>query len=78
MSFTYQRTQKSVRIDTRPHLRSARPLFDSDSEEDDGDYDGRVQQGPGPLALTYEEPTDSEAAGDPAWRFNPGVKFILE
>ncbi|XP_028997048.1 rho-associated protein kinase 1-like isoform X2 [Betta splendens] len=64
MSFTYQRTQKSVRIDTRPNLRSARPLFESDSEEeeDDDDDDGRVEQGARPLALTYEQPTDSDPA----------------
>lgn len=62
MSFTYQRTHKSVCIDTRPHLRSA--LFDSESEDED-ERDGRVEQGRAPLALTYEQPPEAEAGGDP-------------
>lgn len=79
MSFTYQRTHKSVCIDTRPNLRSARSLFDSDSEdEDEEEYDGRVEQGPSPLAITYKEPSEAEPAGDPAWQFKPemGMKMI--
>ncbi|XP_068198967.1 rho-associated protein kinase 2-like isoform X2 [Antennarius striatus] len=61
MSFTYQRTHKSVRIHTRPDLRSARPpFFDSDSEDDE--YDGQAEGGPRPLALTYEEPPEAEPA----------------
>ncbi|XP_051264129.1 rho-associated protein kinase 2b isoform X1 [Dicentrarchus labrax] len=61
MSFTYQRTHKSVCIDTRPNLHSARTLFDSDSDsEDDEEYDGRVEQGNRPLALTYEQPPEAE------------------
>ncbi|XP_037606678.1 rho-associated protein kinase 2-like isoform X4 [Sebastes umbrosus] len=55
MSFTYQRTHKSVCIDTRPNLHSAHTLFDSDSEDDD-EYDGAVEQGrrppPGPHLRT--------------------------
>ncbi|XP_044233126.1 rho-associated protein kinase 2-like isoform X2 [Thunnus albacares] len=59
MSFTYQRTHKSVCIDTRPNLHSARSLFDSDSEDEE-EYDGQVEQGPRPLALTYKQSPDSE------------------
>lgn len=73
MSFTYQRTHKSVCIDTRPNLHSARTLFDSDSEDDEEEYDGQVEQGHCPLALTYEQPAEAEPAGDPAWRFKPGM-----
>ncbi|XP_041661527.1 rho-associated protein kinase 2-like isoform X2 [Cheilinus undulatus] len=63
MSFTYQRTHKSVCIDTRPNLHSAHSLFDSDSDsEDDDEHDGRVEQGPRPLALTYDQPTEDEPA----------------
>lgn len=65
MSFTYQRTHKSVRIDTRPNLHLARTLFDSDSE-DEVEHDGRVEQGNLPLALAYEQPPEAEPAGDPA------------
>lgn len=74
MSFTYQRTHKSVCIDTRPNLRSTRPLFDSDSdsEDEEEECDGQVEQGRRPLALTYEQPPEPEPAGDPAWRFKPG------
>ncbi|XP_074472037.1 rho-associated protein kinase 2-like isoform X2 [Sebastes fasciatus] len=62
MSFTYQRTHKSVCIDTRPNLHSAHTLFDSDSEDDD-EYDGAVEQGRRPpLALTYEQPSEAEPA----------------
>ena len=74
MSFTYQRTHKSVRIDTRPDLRSARTLFDSDSEsEDEEELDREVQQGP--RALPYEQPHEAEPAGDPAWQFSRGMKM---
>ncbi|KAI3364237.1 hypothetical protein L3Q82_011039 [Scortum barcoo] len=59
MSFTYQRTHKSVCIDTRPNLHSAHTLFDSDSDDEE-DYDGRVEQGHRPLALTYEQPPEPE------------------
>ncbi|XP_026174377.1 rho-associated protein kinase 2-like isoform X2 [Mastacembelus armatus] len=61
MSFTYQRTHKSVCIDTRPNLHSVRPLFDSDSEDEEDD-DGQVEQGHRPLALTYEQPSEPEPA----------------
>lgn len=67
MSFTYQRTHKSVCIDTRPNLRSARPLFESDSEDEE--YEGQVEQSQRPLAITYEQPADTVPAGDPAWWF---------
>ncbi|XP_061563390.1 rho-associated protein kinase 2-like isoform X2 [Cololabis saira] len=61
MSFTYQRTHKSVRIDTRPNLRSARALFDSDSDsEDEEDYDQNEEQGQRPLALAYDSPSEPE------------------
>lgn len=68
MSFTYQRTHKSVCIDTRPRLHSA--LFDAESEDED-ERDGRVEQGLAPLALTYEQPPEAEPGGDPAWPPNP-------
>lgn len=72
MSFTYQRTHKSVCIDTRPNLRSAHALFGSDSEDEE-EHDGRQERGQTPLALTYEpssEPeTEPEPRGDPAWQF---------
>lgn len=68
MSFTYQRTHKSVCIDTRPNLHSAHSLFDSDSEDEE-ECDGRLEQGQRPLALTYDQPAEAEPAGDPAWRF---------
>lgn len=74
MSFTYQRTHKSVCIDTRPDLRSARSLFDSDSEEEE-ERDGRqVEEGRRPLALTYDQPPEAEPAGDPAWQSDPGMR----
>ncbi|XP_069370860.1 rho-associated protein kinase 2-like isoform X3 [Paralichthys olivaceus] len=66
MSFTYQRTHKSVCIDTRPNLRSARPLFDSSDSDDEEEYDRELEQGRRPLALTYEqapEPADSRLEG---------------
>lgn len=77
MSFTYQRTHKSVCIDTRPNLHSARALFDSESEDED-EHDGRVEQGHAPLALTYEQPPEAETAGDPAWQFNPGMGMKMK
>ncbi|XP_071323565.1 rho-associated protein kinase 2-like isoform X1 [Trachinotus anak] len=61
MSFTYQRTHKSVCIDTRPNLHSARTLFDSDSEDEE-EGDGQVEQGHRPLALTYEQSPEPEPA----------------
>ncbi|XP_028460652.1 rho-associated protein kinase 2 isoform X1 [Perca flavescens] len=61
MSFTYQRTHKSVCIDTRPNLHSAHTVFDSDSEDEE-EYDGRVEQGHSPLALTHEQPPEAEPA----------------
>lgn len=77
MSFTYQRTHKSVCIDTRPDLHAARrSFFDSDSEEEE-ERDGRqVEEGRRPLALTYDQPleADPEPAGDPAWQSNPGMR----
>ncbi|XP_069014195.1 rho-associated protein kinase 2-like isoform X2 [Embiotoca jacksoni] len=65
MSFTYQRTHKSVCIDTRPNLRSARTLFDSEEEEEEEEeeYDGQEEQGQRPLALTYE-PSSGPEPGD--------------
>lgn len=71
MSFTYQRTHKSVCIDTRPRLRSA--LFDSEYEDED-ERDGHAEQGPAPLALTYEQPPEAEPGGDPAWLPNPRIE----
>lgn len=62
MSFTYQRSSKSVCIDTRPCRIAPRFSSDSDEEEDEED---EWRQTP---ALTYETPPDPEAAGDPAWR----------
>ncbi|XP_056336864.1 rho-associated protein kinase 2-like isoform X3 [Danio aesculapii] len=56
MSFTYQRSSKSVCIDTRP-CRIA-PRFSSDSEEEEDEED-EWRQTP---ALTYETPHDPEAA----------------
>ncbi|KAM8725579.1 rho-associated protein kinase 2-like isoform 2-T2 [Acanthopagrus schlegelii] len=61
MSFTYQRTHKSVCIDTRPNLHSAHSLFDSDSEDEE-ECDGRLEQGQRPLALTYDQPAEAEPA----------------
>ncbi|XP_035802603.2 rho-associated protein kinase 2-like isoform X2 [Amphiprion ocellaris] len=61
MSFTYQRTHKSVCIDTRPNLGSARTLFDSDSEEEEEECEGPEEQGQRPLALTYEPPAEPES-----------------
>ncbi|XP_042358929.1 rho-associated protein kinase 2-like isoform X2 [Plectropomus leopardus] len=61
MSFTYQRTHKSVCIDTRPDLHSAHSLFNSDSEDEE-ECDGQVEQGHRPLALTYEQPTEADSA----------------
>lgn len=68
MSFTYQRTHKSVCIDTRPRLSSAHTLFDSE-DEDEEECDGQVERGHRPLVLT--EPPEAASAGDPAWRFKP-------
>uniref|UniRef100_A0A3P8X5J3 non-specific serine/threonine protein kinase n=2 Tax=Cynoglossus semilaevis TaxID=244447 RepID=A0A3P8X5J3_CYNSE len=62
MSFTYQRTHKSVCIDTRPNLHSARPLFDSDSEDDEEEYDRQLERGQHPLALTYDQAPESDPA----------------
>ncbi|XP_058610859.1 rho-associated protein kinase 2b isoform X2 [Onychostoma macrolepis] len=56
MSFTYQRSSKSVCIDTRPCRIT--PRFSSDSEEED---DEEVEWGQRP-ALTYEKPTEQESA----------------
>ncbi|KAM3861437.1 rho-associated protein kinase 2-like [Diretmus argenteus] len=63
MSFTYQRTHKSVCVDTRPDLHSAHTLFDSDSDtegEEDYGSDRRAERGRQPLALTYEQPPEPE------------------
>ncbi|XP_051909570.1 rho-associated protein kinase 2-like isoform X3 [Hippocampus zosterae] len=54
MSFTYERTHKSVRVDTRPDLRSAHSLFDSDSEDEEKVES--AERGQRPLALTYQQP----------------------
>ncbi|XP_073789543.1 rho-associated protein kinase 2-like isoform X2 [Danio rerio] len=56
MSFTYQRSSKSVCIDTRPCRIAPRFSSDSDEEEDEED---EWRQTP---ALTYETPPDPEAA----------------
>ncbi|XP_051511336.1 rho-associated protein kinase 2-like isoform X2 [Myxocyprinus asiaticus] len=56
MSFTYQRSSKSLCIDTRPCQIA--PLFPSDSEEEE---DEEEHCGPRP-ALTYERPTDQKPA----------------
>lgn len=64
MSFTYQRTHKSIRVDTRPNLHSARALFDSEDEEEDEEPKEHCQR---PLALTYLQSREPEAGGDPAW-----------
>lgn len=77
MSFTYQRTHKSVCIDTRPNLHTARSLFDSDSGDEE-EHDGRVEQGHRPLALTYEQPPEAEPAGDPAWQCDPGMGMKMK
>lgn len=73
MSFTYQRTHKSVCVDTRPNLRSAHALFDSDSEDEE-EPDESEERGTGPLALTYERSSEPESGGDPAW----SVKLEVE
>ncbi|KAK1805509.1 hypothetical protein P4O66_019808, partial [Electrophorus voltai] len=57
LSFTYQRSSKSVRIDTRP-CRAA-PFLSSDSEEEE---DEKEQQQRPVLALTCENPADGESA----------------
>ncbi|XP_037393875.1 rho-associated protein kinase 2b isoform X2 [Pygocentrus nattereri] len=57
MSFTYQRSSKSVSIDTRPCRIT--PFFPSDSEEEEEDEEERQRPR---LALTYERPADHEAA----------------
>lgn len=64
MSFTYQRTHKSVRVDTRPDLRSARALFDSEDEEEPEESE---EQGTSPLALPYKQTSEPDPGGDPAW-----------
>ncbi|XP_062268024.1 rho-associated protein kinase 2-like isoform X1 [Platichthys flesus] len=61
MSFTYQRTHKSVCIDTRPNLRSARPLFDSSDSEDEEEYE-QLEPGRRPLALTYDQAPEPHSA----------------
>ncbi|KAM4522276.1 rho-associated protein kinase 2-like isoform 1-T1 [Odontesthes bonariensis] len=61
MSFTYQRTHKSVCIDTRPNLRSAHALFDSDTDSEDEDEIIRPEErSQRPLALTYEQSSEPE------------------
>ncbi|KAM6954093.1 rho-associated protein kinase 2-like [Aplochiton taeniatus] len=68
MSFTYQRTQKSVCVDTRPSLRVAHALFDSDSDSEDGEEgyggDGQPERKAGPLALAYEQPPEPAEHAD--------------
>ncbi|XP_013871141.1 rho-associated protein kinase 2 [Austrofundulus limnaeus] len=59
MSFTYQRTHKSVRVDTRPNLGSARALFDSGSEDEE-EPDEPEGRGTGPLALTYKQTSEPD------------------
>nr|XP_055042299.1 rho-associated protein kinase 2-like isoform X1 [Misgurnus anguillicaudatus] len=58
MSFTYQRSSKSVCIDTRPCRIN--PLYSSDSEEEE-DEEGGWDSRP---ALTYETPADQSPAAD--------------
>ncbi|XP_027895835.1 rho-associated protein kinase 2-like isoform X5 [Xiphophorus couchianus] len=60
MSFTYQRTHKSVRVDTRPNLHSARALFDSESEDEEEDEEPK-EHSQRPLALTYLQSREPEA-----------------
>ncbi|XP_032441185.1 rho-associated protein kinase 2-like isoform X5 [Xiphophorus hellerii] len=60
MSFTYQRTHKSVRVDTRPNLHSARALFDSESEDEEEDEEPK-EHCQRPLALTYLQSREPEA-----------------
>lgn len=67
MSFTYQRSHKSVCIDTRPNLRSARALFDSEPDDEE-ENDNPEEQGQGPLPLTYPQSPEPESGGDPARR----------
>ncbi|XP_076872446.1 rho-associated protein kinase 2-like isoform X2 [Brachyhypopomus gauderio] len=56
MLFTYQRSSKSVCIDTRPSRPAS--FLPSDSEEEEED-----EERPRPvLALTYEKPADGESA----------------
>ncbi|XP_049335721.1 rho-associated protein kinase 2 isoform X2 [Astyanax mexicanus] len=55
MSFSYQRSSKSVCIDTRPCRIT--PLFPLDSEDEDEEEQQRPR-----LALTYERPVDCEPA----------------
>ncbi|XP_017157833.1 rho-associated protein kinase 2-like isoform X2 [Poecilia reticulata] len=72
MSFTYQRTHKSVRVDTRPNLHSARALFDSESEDEEEDEEPK-EHCQHPLALTYPQSREPEA-GDSrleGWIFLP-------
>ncbi|XP_057208515.1 rho-associated protein kinase 2-like isoform X2 [Triplophysa rosa] len=57
MSFTYQRSSKSVCIDTRPCRIT--PMFPSDSEEEE-DEEGEWGSRP---ALTYERPTEQKPEG---------------
>lgn len=72
MSFTYQRTHKSVCVDTRPNLRSAHALFDSDSEDEEPDE--CEERGTGPLALTYKQSSEPESGGDSAWSVKLEIK----
>ncbi|XP_054910519.1 rho-associated protein kinase 2-like isoform X2 [Poeciliopsis prolifica] len=62
MSFTYQRTHKSVRVDTRPNLHLTRALFDSESEDEEEDKEPK-EHWQRPLALTYL-PSREPEAGD--------------
>ncbi|XP_038134615.1 rho-associated protein kinase 2-like isoform X1 [Cyprinodon tularosa] len=59
MSFTYQRSHKSVCIDTRPNLRSAQALLDSEPDDEENDYP--EEQGQGPLPLTYPQSPEPES-----------------
>ena len=76
MSFKYQRTHQSVCIDTRPNLRAAHTLFESDSEDEEECGGGsRLNHGHLPLALTHDQSLEPQHAGDPAWwlRCNSGT-----
>ncbi|XP_046905779.1 rho-associated protein kinase 2-like isoform X2 [Hypomesus transpacificus] len=63
MSFKYQRTHQSVCIDTRPNLRAAHTLFESDSEDEEECGGGsRLNHGHLPLALTHDQSLEPQHA----------------
>ncbi|RVE55744.1 hypothetical protein OJAV_G00229190 [Oryzias javanicus] len=68
MSFTYQRTHKSVCIDTRPRLHSAAFVSDSEDEEEEEEAEERGRR---PLALTYEQSPEPRDSGLEGWVWLP-------